>query len=85
MLTRIITAVILIAAVLVWLFVAPYDFFTIGALFIYMVGAYEMGPLLGYKSRLPFIMVACAAATLAFFSCLQLFTSEKAFQRPVSI
>ena len=67
MLTRIITAVILIAAVLVWLFVAPYDFFTIGALFIYMVGAYEMGPLLGYKSRLPFIMVACAAATLAFF------------------
>ena len=32
-----------------------------------MVGAYEMGPLLGYKSRLPFIMVACAAATLAFF------------------
>ena len=46
MLTRIITGIVLIIAVLAWLFLADYPVFTIGALFIYMVGAYEMGPLL---------------------------------------
>ena len=54
MLTRIITAVVLIGATLAWLFFANFEIFAIGALFIYAVGAYEMGPLLGYKSRIPF-------------------------------
>lgn len=67
MLTRIITGVILIAAVLAWLFIASYPIFTIGALFIYMVGAYEMGPLLGYKSKLPFTALAMVAASALFF------------------
>lgn len=67
MITRIITAVVLIGAVLVWLFAATYPIFTIGALFIYMVGAYEMGPLLGYKSKYPFVLIAMAAATAAFY------------------
>lgn len=63
---RIITALVLIASVLVWLFVAPYDFFVMGALFIYMAGAWEMGPLLGYKSRIPFLVLCTAAATGLF-------------------
>lgn len=67
MLTRIITAVVLIAAVLAWLFKANFEVFSMGALFIYAVSAYEMGPLLGYKSRIPFILIAIAAATIAFF------------------
>ena len=67
MLTRIITAVVLIAAVLAWLFKANFEVFSMGALFIYAVSAYEMGPLLGYKSRIPFILIAIVAATIAFF------------------
>ncbi len=66
MLTRIITAIVLIAAVLAWLFLADYAIFTIGALFIYMVGAYEMGPLLGYKKRYIFVLLAVIASTLLF-------------------
>ena len=58
MLTRIITAVVLIAAVLAWLFKTNFEVFSMGALFIYAVSAYEMGPLLGYKSRIPFILIA---------------------------
>ena len=41
MLTRIITAVVLIAAVLAWLFKANFEVFSMGALFIYAVSAYE--------------------------------------------
>ena len=67
MLTRIITGIVLIIAVLAWLFLADYPVFTIGALFIYMVGAYEMGPLLGYKSRIPFVAIGMLAATALFF------------------
>lgn len=63
MLTRIITAIVLIIAVLAWLFVAPYAYFAIGALFIHSVAAYEMGPLLGFKSRLPFLAISLAATT----------------------
>lgn len=66
MLTRIITAVVLIAAVLAWLFIAQYPVYSMGALFMYMVGAYEMGPLLGYRSRLPFPCFAVAASTALF-------------------
>ncbi len=66
MLVRIITAVVLIAAVLLWLFVADYPIFAMGALFMYSVGAYEMGPLLGFKSRIPFLLIAMAAAVAAF-------------------
>lgn len=67
MLTRIITGIILIAAVLAWLFIASYPIFTLGALFIYMVGAYEMGPLLGYKSKIPFTFIAMLAASALFY------------------
>ena len=67
MLTRIITGIILIAAVLAWLFIASYPIFTLGALFIYMVGAYEMGPLLGYKSKIPFTFIAMLAASVLFY------------------
>ncbi|MDO5351264.1 MAG: phosphatidate cytidylyltransferase [Succinatimonas sp.] len=67
MLTRIITGIVLIAAVLAWLFMASYPIFTLGALFIYMVGAYEMGPLLGYKSKIPFTFVAMLAASVLFY------------------
>ncbi len=66
MLTRILTAIVLIAAVLAWLFWADYPIYTMGALFMYMVGAYEMGPLLGYKSRIPFLVIAMLAATGMF-------------------
>ena len=66
MLVRIITAVVLIAAVLLWLFVADYPIFAMGALFMYSVGAYEMGPLLGFKSRIPFLLIAVIAAVAAF-------------------
>ena len=44
MVTRIITGIVLIAAVIAWLFFADFPIFTMGALFIYMVGAYELGP-----------------------------------------
>lgn len=64
---RIITGVILIALVIFWLFFADYPIFTMGALLIYMVGAYEMGPLLKYKSRIPFVVIAMLAATALFF------------------
>lgn len=67
MLTRIITAIFLIIAVILWLFVASYPIFTIGALFVYMLAAYEMGPLLGFKSKVPFVVVALIAATLCFY------------------
>lgn len=64
---RIITGVILIALVILWLFFADYPIFTMGALFIYVVGAYEMGPLLKYKSRIPFVVIAVIVATAIFF------------------
>lgn len=67
MLTRILTAIVLIAAVLIWLYFAPYPFFTMGALFIYMVGAYEMGPILGFKNKFIFLFLAVVAASLAFY------------------
>ncbi len=67
MLTRIITAVVLIAATLAWLFVADYPVFTMGALFIYTVGAWEMGPLLGYKKRVPFLILAMLTACVLFY------------------
>lgn len=67
MVTRIITAIFLIIAVLLWLFLASYPIFTMGALFIYMVGAYEMGSLLSFKSRIPFLIVALVASTLSFY------------------
>ncbi|MGN0909118.1 MAG: phosphatidate cytidylyltransferase [Succinivibrio sp.] len=65
--TRIITGVILIAAVLAWLFLAGYEIFALGALFMYMVGAWEMGPLIGFKSRLTFLGIAAAAACVVFY------------------
>ncbi|MBQ9274019.1 MAG: phosphatidate cytidylyltransferase [Succinivibrio sp.] len=64
--TRIITAVVLLSAAMCWLFVADYAFFTMGALLIYMVGAWEMGPLLGFKSKIPFLILATAAACALF-------------------
>lgn len=67
MATRIITAAFLIAAVLLWLFVAQFPIFTIGALFIYMVSAYELGPILGYKSKIPFVLIALAVMTFFFY------------------
>lgn len=65
---RIATGVVLIALVVVWLFVADYAFFTMGALLMYMVAAYEMGPLLKYKSRIPFVAIAAVCATLMFIA-----------------
>lgn len=64
---RIVTGVVLIALVVAWLFFADYPIFTMGALFIYMVAAYEMGPLLKFKSRIPFVIIAAVAATAMFF------------------
>lgn len=63
---RIATSIVLIALVGLWLFFADYAMFTMGALLIYMVGAYEFGPLLKFKSRIPFVIVAMIAATLMF-------------------
>lgn len=63
---RIATGLVLIALVVLWLFFADYAIFTIGALFIYMVAAYEMGPLLKFKSRIPFLVVAAVASTTMF-------------------
>lgn len=63
---RIATGLVLIALVVLWLFFADFAIFTMGALFIYMVAAYEMGPLLKFKSRIPFIVVAATAATAMF-------------------
>ncbi|MGN1281607.1 MAG: phosphatidate cytidylyltransferase [Succinivibrio sp.] len=66
MLIRIITAVVLIAAVLAWLFVADYAIFAMGALFMYAVGSYEMGPLIGFKKKIYFVAIALVASTLMF-------------------
>jgi len=68
MLTRICTALVLIAAVLAWLFKADYAIYAMGCLLMYSVGAYEMGPLLGYRSRIPFLLIAAAAAVLSFIA-----------------
>lgn len=65
---RIATGLVLIALVVLWLFFADYAIFTMGALFIYMVGAYEMGPLLKLKSRIPFVVVSAIVATLMFMA-----------------
>lgn len=65
---RIATGLVLIALVVLWLFFAEYPIFTMGALFIYMVGAYEMGPLLKLKSRIPFVVVSAVVATLMFIA-----------------
>ena len=65
--TRILTALVLLAAVLLWLFPAQYPVFTIGALFIYMTAAYELGPLLGFASRVPFVLLALLAMTACFY------------------
>ncbi len=67
MITRIITGIVLIAAVLAWLFVADYAIFTMGALFMYMVGAYEMGPLCGFKTKIPLTFIALICACVVFF------------------
>ncbi|MGN0894954.1 MAG: phosphatidate cytidylyltransferase [Succinivibrio sp.] len=66
MLTRIITAVVLIAAVLAWLFVADYEIFAMGALFMYAVSSYEMGPLIGFKKKYYFVAIALIASTVMF-------------------
>lgn len=66
MLTRIITAVVLIAAVLAWLFVADYAIFAMGALFMYAVSSYEMGPLIGFKKKYYFVAIALIASTVMF-------------------
>mgnify|MGYP001776130672 CR=1 FL=1 len=63
---RIATGIVLIALVVAWLFFADFAIFTMGALFMYMVGAYEMGPLLKFKSRIPFVVIAAIAATAMF-------------------
>lgn len=63
---RIATGSVLIALVVAWLFFADYAIFTMGALFIYMVAAYEMGPLLKFRSRIPFLVVAACASTTMF-------------------
>ena len=63
---RIATGIVLIALVVLWLFFADFAIFTMGALFMYMVGAYEMGPLLKFKSRIPFVVIAAIAATAMF-------------------
>ena len=65
--TRIITGVILIAAVLAWLFLASYEIFALGALFMYMVAAWEMGPLIGFKSRVTFLGIAAVVACAVFY------------------
>ncbi|MCR5537514.1 MAG: phosphatidate cytidylyltransferase [Succinivibrio sp.] len=67
MLTRIITAIVLIIATLAWLFIADYPVFTMGALLIYTVGAWEMGPLVGYAQRIPFLVLACVLSSALFF------------------
>lgn len=67
MITRIITGIVLIAAVLAWLFLADYPIFAMGALFMYMVGAYEMGPLCGFKSRIPLVVIAAVCACAMFY------------------
>ncbi|SPT71725.1 Phosphatidate cytidylyltransferase [Anaerobiospirillum thomasii] len=64
---RIITALCLLALAYVWLFVVDYEFFVIGALAIYTLGAYEMGPLLGFKSRLTFLLTATVASSAVFY------------------
>ena len=66
MLTRILTAIVLIAAVLAWLFIADYPIYAIGTLFMFAVGAYEMGPLIGFKSKLTFLAIATIVITLLF-------------------
>lgn len=63
---RIATGIVLVALVGLWLFFADYAVFTMGALLIYMVGAYEFGPLLKFRSRIHFVIVAMVAATLMF-------------------
>ncbi|MBO6258999.1 MAG: phosphatidate cytidylyltransferase [Succinivibrio sp.] len=68
MLIRIITGIILIAAVLAWLFVADYPIFALGALFMYSVGAWEMGPLLGFKKRITFLCISVVASTIVFMT-----------------
>ena len=65
--TRIATAIVLIAIVMLWLFVADYPIFTIGALAAYAVAANELAPLLGFKNRWPFLIVAAMGASLCFF------------------
>lgn len=66
MVTRIITGIVLIAAVIAWLFFADFPIFTMGALFIYMVGAYELGPIFKFKQRYLFLFLAVAAAVCCF-------------------
>ena len=66
MITRIITGIVLIIAVLAWLFIADYPIFTMGALFIYMVGAYELDPIFKFKFKHMFLLVAVAAAVCCF-------------------
>lgn len=63
---RIATAIVLLILVCFWLFVADYPIFTMGALFIYMVAAYEMAPLLGFKSRVPFLFLAMIGSVTTF-------------------
>lgn len=64
---RIITAVILIAAVVAWLYLADYAIFTLGALAIYAVAAKEMGQLLGFARPYPFLLCAAVAASVMFY------------------
>ena len=66
MLVRIATASVLIAVLLAWLFVADYPLFAMGALGLYALSAWELGPLLGYHKRLPFLCVAVFASSLCF-------------------
>ncbi len=65
--TRIVTASVLIAVVLLWLFVADYPIFAIGALAVYALSANELAPLLGFKNKFPFLIAAALAASCAFY------------------
>lgn len=65
--TRIVTALVLIAIVLGWLYWADFAIYTVGALAMYAVAAKEMGPLLGFERPWPFLLVAAAAASACFY------------------
>lgn len=65
--TRIATAAVLIVVVLMWLFVADYPIFTIGALAAYALAANELAPMLGFKTKFPFLIAAAVAASAGFF------------------
>lgn len=68
MLTRICTAIVLIVATLSWLFLCDFPKFAMGSLFIFAVGAYEFGPLIGFKTKIPFVVISMIVASLSFIA-----------------